>query len=188
MSLRTLARILIAVSFSISGLVETLGATGLVVELSPDGRWGSGIHTLAVSGPLQLVGAAVLASGRKTRWALIILGCYVFLAGVLGNLPLVFNPNVGGSALAGLLGNLVVLSGIVYWFRCDRPQGARREQLSASMANPGRASLARLVLCLAVMAGVLYWLRMERMPGAHTGEPAVPITKPAPALPVRWLA
>jgi len=50
MNLRTWARILIAVSFSISGLVETLGATGLVVELSPDGRWNSGIHTLAVSG------------------------------------------------------------------------------------------------------------------------------------------
>jgi uncharacterized membrane protein YphA (DoxX/SURF4 family) len=188
MSLRTLARILIAISFSISGLVETLGATGLVVELSPDGRWGSGIHTLAVSGPLQLVGAAVLASGRKTRWALIILGGYVFLSGVLGNLPLIFNPNVGGNALTGLLGNLAVMGGIVYWFSCERPQGDRRERLLASMAIPGRASLVKLVLCLAVMAGVLYWLRMERLPGAQTAEPTVPITHPAPALPVRWLA
>jgi uncharacterized membrane protein YphA (DoxX/SURF4 family) len=79
MNLRTWARVLIVVSFSISGLVETLSATGLVVELSPDGRWGRGVHTLAVSGPLQMVGAALIASGRKTRWALSILGCYVFL-------------------------------------------------------------------------------------------------------------
>lgn len=145
MNLRTLARVLIAVSFSISGLVETLSATGLVVELSPDGRWGPGVHTLSVSGPLQIVGAALLASGRKTRWALSILGCYVFLVSVLGNVPLIFNPDVGGSAIAGLLSNL------------------------------------------AVMGGILYWLHSERIPSAHREKPALPMTDPAPALPVRQL-
>jgi uncharacterized membrane protein YphA (DoxX/SURF4 family) len=126
MNLRTWARVLVAVALSISGLVETLSATGLVVELSPDGRWGSGVHTLAVSGPLQLAGAALIASGRKTRWALIILGCYVFLVSVLGNLPLIFNPDVGGSAIAGLVSNLAVIGGILYWLHSERtacPQG-----------------------------------------------------------------
>jgi len=115
-----------AVSFSILGLVETLSATGLVVELSPDGRWGSGVHTLAVSGPLQMVGAALLASGRKTRWVLKILGCYVFLVGVFGNLPLIFNPDVGGSAIVGLLGNLAVMGGIWYWLHSERIPNAHR--------------------------------------------------------------
>jgi hypothetical protein len=146
MNLRTWARVLVAVALSISGLVETLSATGLVVELSPDGRWGPGVHSLAVSGSLQLAGAALIASGRKTRWALIILGCYVFLVSVLGNLPLIFNPDVGGSALAGLLCNL------------------------------------------AVMGGILYWLHSERMQNAHRAKPALPMTRPAPALPVRLLA
>ena len=113
MNLRTWARALIAVSFSISGLVETLSATGLVVELSPDGLWGPGVHTLAISGPLQVAGAVLLASDRKTRWALSILGCYVFLASVFGNLPLILNPDVGKSAIAGLLGNLVLMGGIL---------------------------------------------------------------------------
>jgi uncharacterized membrane protein YphA (DoxX/SURF4 family) len=187
MNLRTWARIFIAVSFCISGLVETLGATGLVVELSPDGRWSSGIHTLAVSGPLQLVGAAVIASGRKTRWALIILGCYVFLAGVFGNLPLIFNPNIGGSALTGLLSNLALMGGILFWFYSDRMPGIQRAEPAVQRANPGPASLIRLVLCLAVMGGVLYWLHIERMPSVRRVQPAVPITNPAPALPVKWL-
>ena len=146
MNLRTWVRVLISVACFVLGLVETLSATGLVVELSPDGRWGSGVHTLAVSGPLQLAGAALIASGRKTRWALIILGCYVFLVSVLGNLPLIFNPDVGGSAIAGLVSNL------------------------------------------AVIGGILYWLHSERMPNAHRAKPALSMTKPAPALPVRLLA
>ncbi len=99
MSLQTCVRALIAISVLISGLVETLGATGLVVELSPAHHWGPGVHSLAVSGPLLMAGAALLASGRKTRWVLSILGCYVLLVSVLGDLPLVFNPNVGGSAI-----------------------------------------------------------------------------------------
>ena len=120
MNLRTWARVLIAVAFSISGLVETLSATGLVVELSPDGRWGPGVHTLAVSGPLQMVGAALLAFGHKTGWVARILGCYVFLASVFGNLPLVFDPNVGGSAMAGLLINLAVMGVALYWLTASR--------------------------------------------------------------------
>lgn len=120
MNLRTWARVLIAGSFSITGLVETLSATGLVMEVSPGGRWGPGVHTLAVSGPLQMVGAAVLVSGRKTRWALSILGCYVFLVSVFGNLPLLFNPDAGGSAIAGLLSNLAVIGGILYWLHSEK--------------------------------------------------------------------
>jgi hypothetical protein len=120
MNLRTGVRLLIATSVLISGLVETLGATGLVVELSPAHRWGAGVHTLAVSGPLLLVGAALLASGRKTRWVLSILGGYVFLVSVLGDVPLIFNPDVGGSAIVELLINLAILGGIVYWLYYER--------------------------------------------------------------------
>jgi hypothetical protein len=123
MSLRTWVRLFIAFCFCISGLAETLSATGLVVQLSPDGRWGAGVHTLALSGPVQLVGAALLVSGRKTRWALSILGGYVFLVGVFGNLPRIFDPGAGGNAIAGLLVNLAVLAGIWYWFRTGRITG-----------------------------------------------------------------
>jgi len=71
MNLRPWVRVLIAASFTISGFVETLSATGLVVELSPDGNWGPGVHTLAVSGPLQMVGpfCSVLAEGPAGHWA-----------------------------------------------------------------------------------------------------------------------
>ena len=139
MNLRTWARVLIAVSFSISGLVETLSATGLVVELSPDGRWGPGVHTLAVSGPMQMVGAALLVFGRKTRWALSILGCYVFLVSVLGNLPLIFNPDVGRSAMAGLVSNLVVLGGILYWLHSERIPSAQGAKPALPTKNPAPA-------------------------------------------------
>jgi uncharacterized membrane protein YphA (DoxX/SURF4 family) len=188
MNLRTWARILIAISFLISGLVETLGATGLVVELSPDGRWGSGIHTLAVSGPLQLAGAALLASGRKTRWALIILGGYVFLVSVFGNLPLIFNPKLGGSAISGLLSNLAVLGGILYWLHSERVPGGYEARLAIPMTNPASVSTVSLVVCVAIMGGILYWLHGERMPSTQTTKPAIPITNPAPALPVKLLA
>lgn len=187
MNLRTWARVLIAVSFSISGLVETIGATGLVVELAPGGHWVSGIHTLAVSGPLQIVGAAVLASGRKTRWALIILGCYVFLVGVFGNLPQVFNPSVGGNALTGLLSNLAVMGGIMYWFHTEGMPNASRAEPVVPMTDAGSASTTRLVFCLAVMGGVLYWLHSGRLPGSHRVKPAVPVSIPAQALRVKLL-
>ncbi len=139
MNLRTWARVLIAVSFSISGLVETLSATGLVLEMSPDGRWGPAVQTLSVSGPLQMVGAAVLAFGRKTRWALRILGSYVFLVGVFGNLPLIFNPDVCGSAIAGLLSNLAVMGGILYWLHSERMPSAHRAKPAIPMANSAPA-------------------------------------------------
>jgi len=147
MNLRTWARVLIAVLFSISGLVETLGATGLVVELSPDGRWGPGVHTLSVSGPLQMVVAALVAYGRKTRWALSILGCYVFLVSVLGNLPLIFNPDVGGSAIAGLLSNFAVMGGIFYWLHSERIQSTHRARPALPMADPAPALPVRLLVC-----------------------------------------
>jgi uncharacterized membrane protein YphA (DoxX/SURF4 family) len=147
MNLRTWARVLIAVSFSISGLVETLSATGLVVELSPDGRWGPGVHTLAVSGPLQMVGAALLAFGHKTRWVVSILGCYVFLASAFGNLPLIFDPNVGGSAIAGLLINLAVMGGVLYWSHTERLPSAQWVKSALPMTHSATAWPARLLVC-----------------------------------------
>lgn len=146
MNLRTWARVLIAVSFSISGLLETLSATGLVVELSPDGRWGPGVHTLPVSGPLQMVGAALIASGRKTRWVLSLLGCYVFLVSVFGNLPLIFNPDVGGSAIAGLLSNLAVMGGILYWLHSERIPSAHGAKSALPMTNSAPALPIRLLV------------------------------------------
>jgi len=136
MNLRTWARVFISVACFVMGLVETLSATGLLVELSPDGHRGSGVHTLAVSGPLQMVGAALIASGRKIRWALSILGCYVFLVSVFGNLPLIFNSGVGGSAIAGLLTNLAVMAGISYWLYSERTESAQRAIPALPAANP----------------------------------------------------
>jgi hypothetical protein len=74
---------------------------------------------------VQLVGAALLVSGRKTRWALSILGGYVCLVGVFGNLPRIFNPDAGGNAIVGLLVDLAVMAGIWYWFRTERMPGVR---------------------------------------------------------------
>lgn len=133
MKLRTWARILIALSFSLSGLVETLSATGLVVEWSPTGHWDSGVHVLAIGGPLQLAGAVLLLSGRKTRWALGILGCYVVLASIFEALPFLFKPELGGFAFAGLLSNLAVIGGILYWFD--------RERSVSSLIAPPQATL-----------------------------------------------
>ncbi len=132
MNLRTWSRVLLAVAFSVSGLAETLGATGLVVELSPDGLWGSGVHTLAVSGPLQLVGAVLLATGRKTRWTLSILGGYLLLVSVFGNLPLIFHPQVGGTAITGLLINLAILGGYLVWASQRADTGHQRGKTCAS--------------------------------------------------------
>ncbi len=120
MNLRTWARILVAISFFLSGLAETLSATGLVIEISPDASWGPGAHALVIGGPLQMAGAALLLSGRKTRWALGILVCYVSLGSVFGNLPQVFNPHVGASAIAGLLSNMAVIGGLLYWLHGER--------------------------------------------------------------------
>ena len=65
MNLRTGVRALIAISILISGLVETLGATGLVMELSPAHRWGAGVHTLAVSGPCFWLGPLCSHPARR---------------------------------------------------------------------------------------------------------------------------
>jgi uncharacterized membrane protein YphA (DoxX/SURF4 family) len=148
MNLRTWSRVLLAVAFSVSGLAETLGATGLVVELSPDGLWGSGVHTLAVSGPLQLVGAVLLATGRKTRWTLSILGGYLLLVSVFGNLPLIFHPQVGGSAIAGLLIDLAILGGILYvlyGLHSDRTPDSNRAKPALPVINPAPALPIRLL-------------------------------------------
>ena len=187
MNSRTCARILIAVLFAGSGLVEMLGATGLIVELSPDGRWASGMHSLAIGGPLQLVGAAMLASGHKTRWAMGILGCYAFLVCVFGNLPLISNSDVGWNALLGLLNNLAVMGGIIYWFHSERKPGDYQAKLAHPSVNPAWPRTISLVLCLALMGGFLYWLNSGRPHNSPVASPVVPIAVPAPALPVRLL-
>ena len=136
MSLQTCVRALIAISFFVSGLVETLGATGLVVELSPAHRWGPGVHTLAVSGPLLIMGAALLAFGLNTRWVFSILGCYVLLGSVLGDLPLIFKSEPDGNAITELFINLVVISGILYWFYGERRLRAGCARPAHTMTNP----------------------------------------------------
>jgi uncharacterized membrane protein len=182
------ARILLAASFAVFGLVETLNATGLSVLLSPDGRWASGVHTLAVSGPLQMVGAAFLAAGRKTRWTLRILGCYLVLVGVFGNVPLVFDPALRASAIAGLLANLVLLSGIVFYLRQERSLDTRAARPALRFARRMPAWPFRALVGLAIMAGILYWLHGQRAPDSHGPGPAVPIATPAPASQVTSLA
>jgi len=67
-----------------------------------------------------MAGAALLLSGRKTPWALGILVCYVAFGSVFGNLPQAFNPDVGASAIAGLLSNLAVIGGLLYWLHAER--------------------------------------------------------------------
>lgn len=146
MNLQTGVRALIATSVLISGVVETLGATGLVVELSPAHRWGPGVHTLAVSGPLLMVGAALLAFGQKTRWVLSILGCYVVLASVLGDMPLVLSPAVGTSAIIELLINLAVLIGIVSLLYCDWKPSDQRTRRACPTANPASTSPTGLLI------------------------------------------
>jgi hypothetical protein len=188
MNQQTWARAFIVVSLFISGLVETLGASGLVVQLSPDGRWESGVHTLAVGGPLQIVGAAVLAFGRNTRWALIILSCYIFLVGAFGNLPMISDSNVGGSALGGLLGNLAVMGGIFYWFQSARVPHPHRDEQSGPITNHVPALLLRTVVCLAILGGVFCWLRSERMPGSHRAKPVTAPMNHTLALPIKLLA
>jgi len=125
MNLRTPVRILIAASFLVSGLVESLSATGLSVEFSSGGLLGNPAHILAVSGPLQVLGAVLIASGRKTRWAFIVLGCYIFLVSVFGNVPLIFKPE-GVNAIAGLAANVAILGGILYWLHGERSTGAAK--------------------------------------------------------------
>ena len=70
-----------------------------------------------------MAGAALLLSGRKTCWALGILICYVSLGSVFGNLPQIFDPHVGGSAIAGLLSNMAVIGGLLYWLHGERATG-----------------------------------------------------------------
>ena len=47
---------------------DPLSAMGVLFEGSPDAQISLGFSTLAVGGPLQMAGAALLASGRKTCW------------------------------------------------------------------------------------------------------------------------
>ena len=180
MNLQTCVRALIAISFCISGLVETLGATGLVVQLSPAHRWGPGVHTLAVSGPLLIAGAALLASGRKTRWVLSILGCYILLVSILGDLPLAFNPEVGGSAITELFINLTVLGGILYWLYCDRTPSADRAKAAPPATNPAPTAGSQMARGgVLVAAGCDSSSQKSTFPGVFALEPNLPTHKAA---------
>ena len=191
MNTRTWTRVLIAVLCAFSGLVDTLSATGLIVELSPDGLWGPGVHTLAVSGPLQIAGAALLVFGRKTRWALCILGVYVFLVSVLGNLPLIFRPGVSGSAIAGLLGNLAVMGGILYWLHSEPILSAQKAKPALPTTNPAPAQVTchttplpgRLRSAHRIHLGATGGKqpRLSRPPMPRSGRRAASYWRPAPA-------
>lgn len=119
-----------------------MSATGLLVELSSDGGWGPGVQTVAVSGPLQMVGAALIAFSRKARWVAGILGYYFFLVSIFGNLPLVFDPQVGGSAIAGLLINLVVIGVALYWIQSERKSGDPRRSCTPEDGKPPLAGFS----------------------------------------------
>lgn len=123
MKLPTWARLLSAVFFLLSGLAETLGATGLVIQVAPAAIWGPATHTIAVGGLMQITSAALLALGRKTRWALMSLLVYVTLGSIFGNLPRVLSSSVDGSAIAGLAVNLVSMAGLLCWLRFERTPG-----------------------------------------------------------------
>jgi len=64
-----------------------------------------------------------------------ILGCDVFAVCVLVNLPLSFNPDVGGSAIAGLVGNLAVMGGILYLLRREGTPSAPGAKPAPAITN-----------------------------------------------------
>ena len=187
MNLRTSVRYLIAAAFLIAGLAETLSVTGLVVQLSPHGRWATGFYTVALSGPLQLIGAALIAAGWKARWALYVLGIYISLACVFGNLPLIFNPQVGAGAIVGLLGNLAVIGGILYWLRGDPRSSARPSEPAPAMAGTAWAFQVRVLVGLAVMASILFWIHSGLSPDVRRTRPAAPVATPASVMQVKLL-
>ncbi len=120
MGLRSWARILVAVSFFISGLAETLSATGFVLEVSPKANWDSDAHTLALGGVVQMTAAAMLVLGRKTHWALAALIAYLALGSVFGILPRFFTPDAAGSPITSLLSNMAVIGGLLHWLHLER--------------------------------------------------------------------
>ena len=119
MDLKQCARFLIASSFLVSGLAETLSATGLVIELLPGAQASLGMQSLAVGGPLQIVGGAWLASGRKTRRVLALLVGYLVLVSLFGNLPGIIHPDPSGKALAGMITNMAVIGGLLHWMQSE---------------------------------------------------------------------
>jgi hypothetical protein len=100
--------------------MEALCSTGLIIELSPDARWGAGVRTLAVGGLLQMAAAITLATGRKTRWALSVLVCYVGLDIAISGLPLVLGRDAIASAIGTQFNSLALIGGLLYWFHCER--------------------------------------------------------------------
>lgn len=134
LNLRTVARSLIGASFFFAGLAETLSATGLVVELAPGMFWGMEPHTLPLGGPVQIAGAALLFSRRKTVWALGVLVAYLILGTIFSNLPLILRPEVGDAALAGLVSNMAVVGGMLYWLQAER--SARGHASDVHLAEP----------------------------------------------------
>ncbi|MGJ5820456.1 hypothetical protein [Paludibaculum fermentans] len=120
MTLRAFARILIAMSFFLSGLAETLSATGFVIEVSPRANWDTDIHTLALGGVVQMSAAAMIVFGHKTHWALAALIAYLALGSIFGILPRFFTPDAGGSPIASLLSNMAIIGGLLHWFHLER--------------------------------------------------------------------
>ncbi len=137
-NLRPLGRVLIAIAFFLLGLAETLNATGLVIETSPDAQGGAGSRTLVLGGPLQMAAAVLLASGRKTRWALGILLCYAFLASVFANLPQILNSDVAGNATVGLIVNIAAIGILLQWLHVEwRPPFRNSATERRSSASSG---------------------------------------------------
>lgn len=145
--MRIVARTLIAVSFFLTGLAETLSATGLVVELAPRLLWGMEPHTLPLGGPVQMAGAILLFSGRKTAWALAMLLSYLILGTIFSSIPGIFRPDIGDAALAGFVSNLAVVGGMLYWLHSEKvPHDPRLTvpEPSHGTASPSQSSASRI--------------------------------------------
>lgn len=141
MNLRTWARLLVALSFFLSGLAETLSATGFVVEVSRKATWDSDAHTLALGGVVQMTAAAMLVVGRKTHWALAVLIAYLALGSIFGILPRFFTPDAAGSPIASLLSNMAIIGGLLHWFHLERaPERGWAGQSADSSRERSRSS------------------------------------------------
>ncbi|QOY87067.1 hypothetical protein [Paludibaculum fermentans] len=140
MSLRAWARILIAASFFISGLAETLSATGFVIEVSPKANWDSDAHTLALGGVVQMTAAAMLVLGRKTHWALAALIAYLTLGSIFCILPRFFTPDAAGSPIASLLSNMAVIGGLLHWLHLERAPQEKEWAGRSGISSHGKSN------------------------------------------------
>lgn len=127
-------QILISIAFFLMGLAETLSSTGLVIQISPDARWGPGVRTLALGGLLQMAASILLASGRKTRWALCVLLCYAGLGIIVLDLPPSITHDAGITSMAAIVCKLAAIGGLAYCLRrvSSQPSGEARRGTSYS--------------------------------------------------------